>query len=226
MHDFQTVKQQTIAALPGVISSPDYRLGRDILKKLNPPNDPSLREATPNSVHAITHEDVIETYRKVFRPDRTTIIVIGNISSKHALNLVKSAFGNWKNPDSQMTLDYPPRPENKPSEIYVADPGRTQSDVTLVETIDQESTTQTVMLLNLGIRCWVEASMRDSCRIARGDRPRLFRRKQFSAGRIIGVHFRYPMARTPVKPTKRVNWPRKSSTNSALRRFRQKHCRR
>ncbi|MEE8657422.1 Protease 3 [Acetobacteraceae bacterium EV16G] len=135
--DFQTMKQQSIATLPGVIDSPDYRLDRDILKKLNPPKDPSLREATPASVRAITREDVIETYRKVFRPDRTTIVVIGNITSKHALDLIKSAFGNWKNPDSQMALDYPPRPNNEPGEIYVADPGRTQSDVTLVENIDQ-----------------------------------------------------------------------------------------
>lgn len=135
--DFQIVKQQTIATLPGVINSPDYRLDTGILKKLNPPKDASLREATPTSVRAITHEDVVETYRKVFRPDRTTIAVIGNITAKHAFDLVKSAFGNWKNPDSQTALDYPPRPENKSGEIYVAAPGRTQSDVTLVETIDQ-----------------------------------------------------------------------------------------
>lgn len=137
MHGFRSLKQQTVAALPGMLNSPDYRLGYGILKKINPPKDPSLREATQISMRAVSRDDVIETYRRVFRPDRTTIIIIGNITPEHALHLVKMAFGSWKNPASPSALDFPTRPDNRPDEIYVADPGRTQSDVSLIETVDQ-----------------------------------------------------------------------------------------
>ena len=77
---FKTVRSQAAATAAGRLESPEYLAERALNAALLPKNDPTLREATPATVSSLTLQDVKEYYRRVFRPDLTSIVVIGKVT--------------------------------------------------------------------------------------------------------------------------------------------------
>jgi zinc protease len=59
-------------------------------------DDPSLREPTPPSVQGISREDLVAYTSQYWRPDLTSIAVVGNVSPERVRNALESAFGSWK----------------------------------------------------------------------------------------------------------------------------------
>ena len=66
------VSKQLVQIIAARIHSPGYLTQRSLRSALFPPDDPSLREATPDGVRALTLDDVRAYYRKAFRPDLAT----------------------------------------------------------------------------------------------------------------------------------------------------------
>jgi len=132
---FRVVRAQHAAAAAGEIQSPAYRFRRALRAALYPPGDPTLREATPASIDALTLRDVRRYYHRVFRPDLTTIVVIGDITPKRARAVVERYFGAWKATGPKPNTWLPPVPANRPSVTQVPDPGRIQDEVVLAETL-------------------------------------------------------------------------------------------
>ena len=77
---FQVVCGQTAQIAAGTLASPAYRTNHALNSALLPKDDPALREVTPQSVSALTLADIKAYYAKVFRPDMTTIAVIGDVT--------------------------------------------------------------------------------------------------------------------------------------------------
>ena len=77
---FKTVRQQVAATVAGELESPDYLARRALRSALFPQGDPALREATPDAVSAFSLADVLDYYHAVFRPDLTTMVVIGKVT--------------------------------------------------------------------------------------------------------------------------------------------------
>jgi zinc protease len=102
---------------------------------LFPANDPSLRDATPETVAAISLTDVRSYYTAVFRPDMTTIVVIGQVTAKRARTAVERYFGAWRAAGAKPETDLPAVPPNKPSQSRVPDASSVQDQVTLAQTI-------------------------------------------------------------------------------------------
>jgi zinc protease len=90
-----------------------------------------LRQATPDTVSSIELEDVRAYYEKVFRPDLTTIVVIGKVTPEQAKTVIEKYFGEWKATGPKPVTDLPPVPRNKPTAIVVPDRSRVQDEVTL-----------------------------------------------------------------------------------------------
>ena len=93
---FQVVRGQTADLVEGELASPGYRTSRALETALLPKGDPLLREPTPKTVSALTLPDVKDYYGKVFRPDMTTIAVIGDITMEEARPVIEKWFGAWK----------------------------------------------------------------------------------------------------------------------------------
>jgi zinc protease len=58
-------------------------------------DDPSLRRATPQSVNSITRDDLRAYAAKYWRPDLTSIAVVGNLSPERVRSALEAAFGSW-----------------------------------------------------------------------------------------------------------------------------------
>jgi zinc protease len=132
---FGVVRKQETAAVAGRLRSPGYLAGRALDTALYPKHDPSLRHATPASVSALTMRDVHRYYRQVFRPDMTTIVVIGNVTPEQARAVIEKQFGSWTAKGPKLKTDLPPVPLNKPATRAVPDASRVQDNVTLAQTL-------------------------------------------------------------------------------------------
>lgn len=132
---FATVQKQVAQFLTGRITSPGYRTERALATRLLPPKDPALREATPATVAAVTLDDVRSFHQQTFRPDLTTIVVIGDVTPDEARSVVEQYFGGWHAVGPKPDVTLPPVPANQPSAVDVPDRSAVQSSVVLAEEI-------------------------------------------------------------------------------------------
>lgn len=132
---FAIVQQQTAATIAGQLQSPDYLFGRAVRKALLPIGDPALRHGTPTSVMSLTLNDITGYYQHVFRPDMTTIVVIGNINPEKAKEVIEQYFGEWKASGPKPNVEFSPIPLNKSAVVNVPDASRVQDKVVLAENL-------------------------------------------------------------------------------------------
>ena len=93
---FKITQQQTVQFTAGNLTSPGYKTSRALGLALLPKGDPSLREATPDTLSKVTLADVKQYYAATVRPDLTTIVVIGDVTPEEAKTVVEKWFGEWK----------------------------------------------------------------------------------------------------------------------------------
>jgi zinc protease len=132
---FNTVKQQTAEYLEGQLKSPGYQADRALKVGLLPPADPDLREAKPQSVSSLTLDDVRNHYQTTFRPDLTTIVVIGDVDSAEVRGAIEKYFGAWRVEGVTPDPTLPPVAKNMAKEFAVADPQAVQASVTLAQEV-------------------------------------------------------------------------------------------
>ncbi len=133
--DFTIVRQQAAAELVGEMTSPDHLADVALAKALYPPGDPAQRFATPQTVGALTLQDVKSWYAAAYRPDLTTIVVIGDTTPQAAKTIFEKYFGGWTAAGPKPNVGLPRVPPNAPSRVDVPATGRVQSSVQLVETL-------------------------------------------------------------------------------------------
>jgi len=133
---FLTVRRQVAATVAGRLKSPEYLAERAVQKAIYPENDPTLRQATPETVASLSLNEVRDYYRRVFRPDMTTIVVIGRITPEKARALVEKHFGGWEVPQApKPDVLLPAVPLNGPSHTRVPNESRVQDRVMLAQTL-------------------------------------------------------------------------------------------
>jgi zinc protease len=132
---FAIVRKQVADGVAGRLQSAEYQARRALNAALFPPGDPSLREALVKSVMALTLADVKGYYRRVFRPDLTTIVVIGKVTPEAARSTIEKYFGGWTADGPPPDTELPPVPLNRSSVVRVPNDRRIQDNVTLAETL-------------------------------------------------------------------------------------------
>ncbi|HET6724603.1 MAG TPA: pitrilysin family protein [Gammaproteobacteria bacterium] len=132
---FKTQQFIQARAAQGALASPKYRFQRAVSKALLPPNDPALRQATGKTVMALTLDKVKAYYNKVYRPDETTIVVMGAVTPAKAKAVVEKYFGAWHASGPKPALAYPPVPPSNPTSVLVPDSLRKQNLVVIGETL-------------------------------------------------------------------------------------------
>jgi zinc protease len=130
---FAAVKAQELGSVQGVDASPDHAAEVALNRALYPAGDPIQRFATPATVAKVTPDDVTRFYGSVYRPDMTTVVVVGDIEPARAKAVFERYFGGWKANGPKPVVDLPVVPKNQPSVVLVPDAQRSQSQIRLVQ---------------------------------------------------------------------------------------------
>ena len=149
-NDFKTIQPQLAASVAGEIQSPDHLAGRALQAALFPKSDPVQRETTPDSVKSLTIQDVQNYFQYAFRPDLTTIVVIGKVAPENAVAVMAKYFGGWKANGPKPDTLFPPAPTNSASATHVPDSSRVQDKVIVGETLTLTRTNADYYALQLG----------------------------------------------------------------------------
>ena len=147
---FPIMQKQSADSVAGTLQSPSYLRQRAIAFALYPAGDPALREATPQTISALTLDDVKTYYGSVFRPDMTTIVVIGNVTPAEAKASIAKWFGDWKATGPKPPVDLASVPLNKSAAKVVPDAQRVQDEAVLVESIGVTRSDPDYYALQLG----------------------------------------------------------------------------
>ena len=147
---FGIVQQETSQFVAGELTSPGHRTHRALECALLPTGDPMLREATPKTVGAVTLDDVKSYFSGTFRPDLTTIVVIGDVTPDEARSVITEYFGAWKAGGPKPDVTLPAVPPNKASAVNVPDPTEIQDTVELAEELPMNRFNPDYYALQLG----------------------------------------------------------------------------
>jgi zinc protease len=147
---FMIMQHNQAGAQAGKIKSPGFLNSMHLERALLPAKDPGLRFATPKSIGSVSLADVKAYYGKTFRPDMTTIVVIGDVTPAMARKVVQASFGSWKAAGSKPDVDYPAVPLNKASQFHTPDSSAVQDSVTLAEMIGLTENSASRYAVNLG----------------------------------------------------------------------------
>ena len=126
----QAAEKQSVAVankLPKVKADLAQRLA------LYPPGDPRRRDITEKTMAAVTLDDVKRYYRFAFRPDLTTLAIVGDVAPERAASAVDKYFGQWRASGSAPTFRYPKLASKatKSETVTVKVATNVQSEVTL-----------------------------------------------------------------------------------------------
>lgn len=132
---FGIVKSQEAKSVADAAQSPDHLTEMELANALYPIGDPLRRFATTSTVGAISLDDVKSWFASAYRPDMTTIVVIGDTTPAKAAAVVERYFGGWTASGPKPDVIPAPVALNAPGSIQVPATGRVQAAVQLVETI-------------------------------------------------------------------------------------------
>ncbi|WP_339501653.1 M16 family metallopeptidase, partial [Pseudomonas canadensis] len=84
---------------------------------------------TPNSLKAITQADIRRAYAEAWAPGRSTLVLVGDVTTAQAKTLAESNFANWTAPAAPPEAVTPVAAYPKPRVIVVDMPGSGQAGV-------------------------------------------------------------------------------------------------
>lgn len=132
---FNAVKQRQLGAVRGTVTAPEHLADVALNKALYPAGDPAQRFETPQSVGSITLDDVRSYYASTYRPDMTTIVVVGDVDPQQAASVIEKYFGDWKATGPKPDVALPAVPNNAAASVIVPDKERIQSQVQLAQVL-------------------------------------------------------------------------------------------
>ncbi|HUL46631.1 MAG TPA: pitrilysin family protein [Steroidobacteraceae bacterium] len=131
----EVIRRQVAQGVAARNVSPGFLTQRSLRAALFPADDPTLRMATAESVRSLTDAAVRAYYQKVFRPDLTTIVIIGKVEPAAAAAAVAHYFGAWNAEGPAPRIELPGAPPNHAGVIAVPDASRVQDRVVLAQNL-------------------------------------------------------------------------------------------
>jgi zinc protease len=134
---FTVIRDQSVKLRAGLEKLPAVRASVAETNALYPPGDPRRRRTTARSLQSIGLGDVQRWYAFAFRPDTTTIAIVGDVPASQARAAVEKYFGAWRAFGKRPNGEYPPIPVRKSAgeTIRVKSAAAVQSHVTLKQVL-------------------------------------------------------------------------------------------
>ncbi|KAB8317154.1 insulinase family protein [Tolypothrix campylonemoides VB511288] len=105
--ELELTRKQALTALKHELDDPSEVAERTFVQSVYPKKHPLHTFPTEQSLRRINRKDVIEFKTKHYRPDTTTLALVGDFAPEQVKALIKSEFGNWKASGLPPNLEYP-----------------------------------------------------------------------------------------------------------------------
>ena len=147
---FEVEQRNNVQALAAVQKLPQTQASTARTEALYPKGDPRRRRATAASAASVGLNDVKSWYAFAYRPDLTTISIVGDVSPDRATELVRKYFGGWKNVGRKPSFKFPSiKSSTSGTSVTVKSAASKQSDVTLTQAIPVQRGSTDVIALEL-----------------------------------------------------------------------------
>jgi zinc protease len=147
---FDVQRSSLARSLAGEMQSPDYKMMRALKQGLLPAGDSGLRQVTPASVSGVTLQQVKDYFANTYRPDLTTIVVVGDVTPEQARATVEKYFGAWKASGPKPTVVPKPVPLNPPGYTLVNNAYASQDQVLMGQVLQMDLYNPDRFALKLG----------------------------------------------------------------------------
>jgi zinc protease len=147
---FDVQRSSLARALAGEMQSPDYKMMRALKQGLLPAGDQGLRQATPATVGGLTLPQVQDYFAKTYRPDLTTLVVVGDVTPEQAKATVEKYFGDWKANGPKPEVVPKPVPLNPAGYTLVNNSYASQDQVLIGQVLDMNLYNPDRFALKLG----------------------------------------------------------------------------
>jgi zinc protease len=146
----EMARDQYREAVAARMQTPGFLASQSLRQSLFNPDDPALRQPVPENIGRLTMEDVKSYFKTAFRPDLTTIVVIGKITPDEAKAAIEKNFGEWKASGPKPNMDLPKVTANKPATLSIRDDTRLQDTVALAQNVPLARQDEDYYALTLG----------------------------------------------------------------------------
>lgn len=89
-------------------------------------------DQSEEAAKSITRDDLVSFYSNFYRPDTTILVIVGDVNAAQAIAAVKTAFGDWTNPNTpKPSLNIPDVPvsASAPAPIMITKAGESQTNI-------------------------------------------------------------------------------------------------
>lgn len=186
---FEAARRRARAELETVLNGTGADAQRQASAKLLPAGDPGLREPTSATLRALSLDDVRAYYAKTFRPDLTTIVLVGNVVPDAARAVVEGEFGAWSAAGDPPQLELPTVSLNPPGEVRLHVPSLGQDSVSLQELVNVDRSSPQYYPLQLGNAILGGGSLG-------AEQSRLFRDLRQNAGLVYSIDSQFSAQKT------------------------------
>ncbi len=139
----ERVKATLTTAEQRQLQSPATFPRRLLFEKLLGADHPIARSvvSAPSEIASITRDDIVQFYNSYFRPNNTTLVVVGDVQPARAIAAVRAAFGGWAR-GAVPRIHVPAPPRAAPTTIYLIDRPNAPQTLTFVGTLGPARTSR------------------------------------------------------------------------------------
>ncbi|MBW3571545.1 MAG: insulinase family protein, partial [Gemmatimonadetes bacterium] len=116
--ELETARAQQLAALRAALGSPGTLASRMFDRQVYGPEHPYGRRSTPQTVAALTRDDVAAFHRTHFVPGNALLVVSGDVTPAQAQEMARRWFGEWSGAAAPEPA-YPAPRAREGTEIYL-----------------------------------------------------------------------------------------------------------
>ena len=129
--ELELTKQNALQNLIAQRGQPSFLANEQLARVIYGRHPYSVVSATPESITAISRDDLVGFHRRRFIPNNAVLIVGGDIRADEALRRIEGLFGAWQT-GAPETVEFPAPPARTRRTIYLVDrPGSAQSNIVI-----------------------------------------------------------------------------------------------
>ncbi len=126
--ELELSRQRALTSLKVQLDSPNYVARQAFQQAIYPQNHPFYSFPSEASLKAIQRQDMLNFYKAHYRPDTTTIALVGDFDPAQVKVLLEKEFGGWKAIGKAPSMTFPPVAlPSKVVRVKKSIPGKTQA---------------------------------------------------------------------------------------------------